>query len=504
LPVLRAVNVRVPLVPRIVIASAVLAVLVASAFAVLVLALSDLRTTTSQANRSKDMTAAALVLEQNMLQLEAGLRGFVNTGDGRFLTAFNDARKGLPDARAALEESAAGDEQREQRARYLGNLAHDYVSDYAYPLVQIAKLSPSVARSSLAVKEGRRRLDAIRQQVNGILTKENDVSAARVTSATRQANRAIILGLAALAVCVVLVLLFGVELARAVATPVRRTSEAAKDVAAGNLSVRVPQGGPAEVNDLAVAFNEMAASLQRSKSELEAQNQQLRESERLRLELISIIAHEVRTPLACVLGYTSLLQTRPVDDETRQRSLAIIADETRRLGSLVDELVDVKRIEEGRLQLDEEEFDLADVLHEQVRSFSGQSDRHSVHLDPRITSLRVHADRDRIAQVIANLLSNAIKYSPAGGPVEVSVSRRRRMARVSVRDRGMGIPDEYRGRIFTKFFRGGARGRGIGGMGLGLAVSRDIIEAHGGRMGFDSVVGQGSTFWFELPVQNEA
>jgi signal transduction histidine kinase len=116
----------------------------------------------------------------------------------------------------------------------------------------------------------------------------------------------------------------------------------------------------------------------------------------------------------------------------------------------------------------------------------------------------VHADRDRIAQVIANLLSNAIKYSPAGGPVEVSVSRRRRMARVSVRDRGMGIPDEYRGRIFTKFFRGGARGRGIGGMGLGLAVSRDIVEAHGGRMGFDTIVGQGSTFWFELPVQDEA
>jgi signal transduction histidine kinase len=500
LPVIRAVSARVPLSARIVIASALLAVLVAAAFVILVFALSELRTTTVEANRSKDLTAATLVLEQNLLQLDAGLRSYVSTGDPRFLRAWRDARSALPGSTSALEDSATGNQGRERRARSLVAAVREYLDDYAIPLVGIAKVNPSAARSGVALAEGRRRLEAIRRQFSKVLAVENDISSARVSSATSQANRAIIVGLGALAASVFLVLLFGVDLTRAVAQPVRRASEAAKDVAGGDLSVRLPEQGPAEVHDLSTAFNEMAASLEQSKRDLEAQYRQLRESERLRLELISVISHEVRTPLACVLGYTSLLQTRSFDDETRERFLAIITDETRRLESLVEELVDVKRIEEGRLELEEETFDLSALLEEQVRSFAGRSERHSVRLGGVGEERRVHADRNRLAQVVANLIGNAIKYSPDGGPVDVTTETHDGVVRVSVRDHGVGIAEEHRPRIFTKFFRGDA-GSGIGGMGLGLAVSREIVEAHGGRMGFDTVTGSGSTFWFELPVR---
>ncbi len=337
-----------------------------------------------------------------------------------------------------------------------------------------------------------------------MLTTENDLAAARTSSATNQANRAILVGLGALAISVFLVLLFGVELSRAVAHPVRRVSEAAKHVAAGDLSVRIPERGPAEVYDLSAAFNEMAISLERNKQELEDQNRQLRESERLRNELISVISHEVRTPLACVLGYASLLQTRPVDDETREKYLSIISDEARRLEGLVSELVDVRRIEEGRLELEMEAFDLGTLLEEQVRSFSHRSERHTIDFEPGSSALEVRADRGRIAQVIANLLGNAIKYSPDGGQVTVEAGIRRGKVRVSVRDQGIGIPESARSRIFTKFFRGEAGAGGIGGMGLGLAVSREIVEAHGGRMGFDTTVGGGSVFWFELAPATSA
>ena len=267
LPGIRAFGARVPLAARIALASALLAVLVAAAFTILVLTLSELRMTTSQANRSKDVTSATLVLEKDVLQLDAALRGYVNTGDRRFLRAFRDAREELPAAMAAVDSSAAGREAQEARARRLVTAVDQYVDGHAVPLIGIAELNAAVARSPVAVTEGRRYIDGIRRQVTQLLTAENNLASARVSSATSQANRAIVLGLAALGISVLLVLLFGVELARAVAHPVRRVSEAAKQVAGGDLSVRLPEQGPAEVHDLAASFNEMAASLERSKHE---------------------------------------------------------------------------------------------------------------------------------------------------------------------------------------------------------------------------------------------
>jgi signal transduction histidine kinase len=192
-----------------------------------------------------------------------------------------------------------------------------------------------------------------------------------------------------------------------------------------------------------------------------------------------------------------------VDEATRQDYLSIIADEARRLEGLVGDLVDVKRIEQGRLELEPQPFDLGVLVGEQVRIYRGRSERHTIQLDPVSGPLLVRADRNRLAQVIANLLANAVKYSPDGGIVEVRAAVRNGNACVSVRDHGIGIPAADRSRIFTKFFRGGAGLGGIGGMGLGLAVSREIVEAHGGRMSFESEVGSGSIFWFEVSVDAE-
>src|SRR5918993_1022402 len=159
-----------------------------------------------------------------------------------------------------------------------------------------------------------------------------------------------------------------------------------------------------------------------------------------------------------------------------------------------------ERLEVSHAEL-EQQIDLADLLEEQAQLYAAQSPKHQLEVEAE-RPLPVRGDPGRLAQVVGNLLSNAIKYSPEGGTVEVVAGRSAEGVRIAVRDEGLGIPEEQQDRIFTKFFRGDAAATGITGTGLGLAVSREIVEAHGGRIGFDSDPGQGTTFWLELPGAN--
>jgi signal transduction histidine kinase len=270
-------------------------------------------------------------------------------------------------------------------------------------------------------------------------------------------------------------------------------------MAGGDLGVRLPSEGPGEVGELVRAFNVMGERLQTGRAELEEQNEALRESERMKTELVNIVSHELRTPLASVLGFTALLLKREFDPLTRRHYLGIVDVQAKRLAALLEDFLDVQRIEHEGLELDATEIDLGSLLEEQAQLYAAQSPAHRLEVDVKGAPLRVQGDPNRLAQVVGNLLSNAIKYSPEGGVVELAAQRSNGGVRIAVRDEGRGIAEEQQDRIFTKFFRGDAGATGITGTGLGLAVSREIVEAHGGRMGFESVPAVGSTFWVELP-----
>jgi CheY-like chemotaxis protein len=160
----------------------------------------------------------------------------------------------------------------------------------------------------------------------------------------------------------------------------------------------------------------------------------------------------------------------------------------------------VQKIEAGRFTLALESFELGELLERQVEIFSPQSSDHQLQFERPDEPLAMVGDRNRIGQVIANLLSNAIKYSPAGGAVTITAVPREGFARVTVSDSGLGIPNDQKAQVFTRFFRvDSSDTRAIGGTGLGLALCHEIVTAHGGRIGFESTEAVGSTFWFELP-----
>ena len=490
---------RLSLVGRVVFMASAVAMVVVLVVATALIAIVSLRRAEARESRAKDVTAATLRVENVAFDLESSVRGYTLSGDQHFITLFNAARTTMPVASKRLKALVADDPEQLLRARSTDRFLRSYVIDYAEPVINLRRAFPDIALSRAASDEDRVRANEIRNTLSTILAVEQHRSAARSRHARQVARYTIFVGSAALALSAGLVLLFGAWVARGVAAPVRRTSSAAARVAAGDFDVRLDEGGAGEVGALLSAFNSMTRALELGRRELLEQNDRLRESEQHKQDLIGMVSHEIRTPLASVVGFTSLLLERDFPPDEQRRYLEIVDQQARRLASLAGDFLDVQLLEGGGFRFDYAPFDLVDLANEQARLFFSHASSHTIELDLPDEPVVVNADRDRIAQVIGNLLSNAIKYSPSGGRVHLRITADERGTHLSVVDEGLGIPAEERARVFEKFFRGADAAAGIGGTGLGLAVAREIVTSHGGRIEVESEPGRGSTFTVTLP-----
>ena len=276
---------------------------------------------------------------------------------------------------------------------------------------------------------------------------------------------------------------------------------AALDQAAPNLAIACERGAAHHnTRRLAVEVRQTAKRLEQLNAELDG-------AMKTKDQFLSNISHELRTPLNSIIGFTDLLLTQelgpPLSDQQRD-FLETVARNGRQLLELINELLDLQRIAAGRMTLTPESVDLAALLAETTGSVHAQvqKHRHALVVTPTPQDLRVQVDRGRVRQVLLNLLSNAIKFTPDGGRITVAAGPVNGGAevRIAVSDTGIGIAAEDQPKLFQEFSQlDASASRQYEGTGLGLALSRRLIELHGGTIGVDSEMGKGSTFWFTLP-----
>lgn len=235
----------------------------------------------------------------------------------------------------------------------------------------------------------------------------------------------------------------------------------------------------------------------------------LKEAELLKDEFIAVAAHELRTPLAILKGFsqTLIVQTArgkgPELAEWQSEALQEIDQATARLVDLLKDLLDVTRLQAGRLELHIEPIDVIPYVQRLLTRIQMTTEQHQLSLHTTLSHLVVSVDARRIEQVLTNMLGNAIKFSPTGGFIEVTIQHdeQTNMGLVGISDHGVGIPASQQARIFGRFARAdNAQAYGIGGTGLGLYLCRELVERQSGRIWFEAVEGKGSPFWIAFPL----
>jgi signal transduction histidine kinase len=259
-------------------------------------------------------------------------------------------------------------------------------------------------------------------------------------------------------------------------------------IAMGDYSSRVRADSRDEIGELAYAFNQMAASLERV--------------ERLRRNMVSDVAHELRTPLTNIRGYLEALQDGVVPPT--QETFQLLLEETLTLISLVENLLQLARADAARLSLDLEETDIVELASRALKKFDLEFRQKDIQVRAELGEAGdpVPADREKLSRVIENLLKNALQYTPESGSVLIRTERSGQALKFIVENSGPGIEAKDLPFVFERFYRGEkSRSRDFGGTGIGLAIVKEILEAHGGKTGVQSAPGK-TLFWFSLPPKD--
>ncbi|MCU1372754.1 MAG: two-component hybrid sensor and regulator [Actinomycetia bacterium] len=450
--------------------------------------------------RETDTTLMQIeTVRSEVLSAESGLRGFGITGTPVFRDHYEQSVARIRSATASLDERLSV----AQRAK-LRMVSASYVTwhdDFVEPLLATLDSGDrAAALRQFATGDGTKLIDQIRAEAADLAADVRDQQVDREQLASRIGW----IGLVATVLGVVLVI--GVtgevrrRLSRRITGPLTELAEVTVRFGSGELAARASPEGVLEVQQVAAAFNAMADRTQTVVADLLT-------VDRLKSEFVSVVSHELRTPLTSIRGSLGLLASGAMGELPPDASemLAIASSNTDRLVRLINDILDLERIEAGQDALELAPVRVADILFDSAAGVQGAVEMAGVILEVRPLELVIQADADRLVQALTNLLGNAIKFSGRGARIVLDAEERDHELVLRVRDEGRGIPPEKQASIFERFQQVDASdAREKGGTGLGLAIVRSIAERHGGRVELDSTVGEGSCFSVVLPVVSRA
>ena len=287
-------------------------------------------------------------------------------------------------------------------------------------------------------------------------------------------------------IALVFSVVLGLFFASGIGQPIEKITKAASAIKEGDLSARTGLHGDDELAQLGESFDEMADAIERDRD--------------LERQLIGDVAHELRTPLMAIQATVEAIQDGvfPADEE----HMGTISSETRRLGRLVEALLHLNRLENGTTEIKQEPVDVSELVNSLALTNEALVESAGIALvsdvDPEI---RIIGDHDLVLQAVANLLSNAVRYTPEGGTITIRAKRVNGYASISVSDTGIGLAEEDLNRVFSRFWRAdSARTSVNGGLGIGLALVKEVVDQHRGNVGVESTLGEGSTFTVNIPL----
>ncbi len=326
--------------------------------------------------------------------------------------------------------------------------------------------------------------------VSGPLVTQNSqvIGVMRYVTSLREVDRGIIIqSVVALLIGIIIILLVFISnryFVRSIVNPLNEVIETTKQITKGSYGVKIEAKYDDEIGELCDTINEMSAEISRV--------------EKIKNEFISSVSHELRTPLTAIIGWGETLTSLNADEET-QKGIGIILKETRRLAKMVEELLDFARMESGKFTLIMEEMDLKAELEETLFMYNETFKKKNMQIDYTQCDedIIINGDHERLKQVFFNILDNAVKHGEAGGKLEISATTENENAIISIRDFGEGIPAEELPYVKLKFYKGTSKMKGSG---IGLAVSDEIVNMHGGELNIESTFGEGTCVYIILPL----